>query len=234
MPTRKEIIQRNAKIVAAIKSGKTNKEVAEKFAITRECVRLIGLKEGLLSINNQKKVRDIKIIRDFEKGISLNGLSLKYDLSHSTLKNIFAASGLPSESKTKKALRNKNIVDMFTQGLTIKRIAALSDLGYASVLRVLNLAGLYSMISKEEAVTRGKDIITDIKNGKKASEICGKYSIGVKRINQITGEAGFSYLKMRQIRNEKIIHDFEDGIPLENLALKYKLSFIHINRILKK
>src|SRR3990172_9137076 len=164
MPTRKEIIQRNAKIVAAIKSGKTNKEVAEKFAITRECVRLIGLKEGLLSINNQKKVRDIKIIRDFEKGISLNGLSLQYDLSHSTLKNIFAASGLPSESKTKKALRNKNIVDMFTQGLTIKRIAALSDLGYASVLRVLNLAGLYSMISKEEAVTRGKDIITDIKN----------------------------------------------------------------------
>ncbi len=234
MPTRKENIQRNAKIVAAIKSGKTNKEVAEKFAITRESVRLIGLKGGLLSFRAQKKIRNINVIEDFKKGRTVKELSLKYKLCDSCLQNILTAGGQSSEFQLRTKLINKKIKDLFHHGFSSRKIADVFNQGRATILLKLHKQGLYYRISKEKTADRNKEIISDIKNGKKASEISDKYSIGIKRINQITGAAGISYSKIRQIRNEKIIRDIENGTSIQKVALKYKMSVVQIYKIFKK
>lgn len=234
MPTKKENIQRNAKIVAAIKNGKTNNEIAEMYALTREHIRQIGIKGGLMAVNNQKKARNIKIIKDFKKGIMFEELSLKYNLSYSILNEILGANGLPSEFKTRRTLRNKKIIEMFHQGLSCRKITSLFNLHYVTVLAVLNRQGLYYRISPEKATIRNNKIILDAKNGKRSSEISKKHSISAKRIQQIVSGAGFFYRKMLKVRNEKIMQEFKKGVTKKKLALKYKLGVYRIGTILRK
>lgn len=124
---------KHQKIIQLVNAGYTDEYIAMKLKISVDTVRQNRLKSGLKANSVKKELRD-KIVTQLKKGIAPTELAKKYGYN---INSIYKIGQTFNTYAYKIEQRDKQILELFNNGIPRKEIAKQLNLSYHTILRTI-------------------------------------------------------------------------------------------------
>lgn len=187
---------RNAAMLEDAKAGMTDKEIAQKYFLSRSSVRTVLV--GYLHTANTKKRNERReaILADYEAGMSSKDICKKHGISASTLYKDMRQIGRTSQEYYHKALKNKtnqrnsDIRSKIERGVSVSTIAKEYGISKTAIYETFHQeivrAGILQKCGRPRKNTERNALIAKRhREGEKVQALATEYNLSVSTVNTI-------------------------------------------------
>ena len=186
---------RNAAMLEDVKAGMTEKEIADKYFLSRSSVRNI-LAGHLHTSSKNRDERRKAILVDYEAGMSSKSICEKYGISASTLYKDMRQIGKTSQEYYHKALkdktkqRNSDIRNKIASGVPVSAIAKEYGISKTAIYETFHRENVRAGILQKRGrprknMERNALIAKRHSEGEKTQALAAEYNLSVSTISTI-------------------------------------------------
>ena len=198
--------------------------------------------------NNMDKYDDDtinNIINDYNDGMTIIDIFIKYDISSFTLYKLLQDNNVDRNRQTKLTEeQEQEIIQMYLDNYSIKEICKKYNIYHGSIYRILDKNNITRNHQTRQCKIIDKNIINSIINDYNNSdltvqEICYKYDLNNSTLNNMITKNNVSKRKSGPKKTYKyidsdIINDYNNGVDIIDISVRYNISRATVYRILKR
>lgn len=228
------MVERNKLIVKSLINGKSKKDVAMQFGLSKERIRQILIEEGLgYKQKKERMMLETQIISEYLLYATTKELQEKYSLS---VPYILHKAGA---AKQRRQDRNLKIAERYKQGASDQAIAALFNITSTTVRNVLAEQVLYTKrirLNSAKLRQREKQIIALFNQEMCNREIAAHFGIHKNYVGEILLRLGFSAKQRNHERRHQhklqILQYRQSGLRTKEIAARMGLKPHYIQHII--
>lgn len=240
--------KRNEKIIAALRAGEFIETLARRYGFTRKYIFNIAkdagaahlIKHNKLYTHEQQKLaaRDARILEALKQNKEWGAIAREYGITRERVRQIGVKGGMPVQRRDfrKSRERDKNILNDFHRGLTIRELSAKYKVADGWVGKVIKKATGKGM--RERQAERDKQITEQFRKVKNARTLSDEYKMSITSIHTILRRNGIHLQKIGKektlARNRQILEQFKQGVSASQMEEQYGLKDTSIRFILRQ
>ena len=238
-------------IINDYNNGSSVKEICKKYNISDATVRNIKKRYNVSNKfryePNRNNIIDDNtinnIINDYNDGMTIISICVKYDISNNGLYKILQDNNITTKTTKLTKEQEQEIIQMYLNNYRTRDITKKYHISEAKLQKILDI---YNIPKRRDNSCRYKikdkkiinNIINDYNNTDMlVTEICEKYNMsnaalqGILRRNKIPNRKS---MKENNRIDDNVINDYLNNVATKNICNKYNISASKFYRILKR
>ena len=238
-------------IINDYNNGLNVKEICKKYNISDGTVHNIKKRYNVSSKfryePNHKNIIDDNttnnIINDYNDGMTIIDICIKYDISSVILYKILRYNNITTKTTKLTKEQEQEIIQMYLNGYRTRDITKKYHISEPKLQKILDIYNIpkrrdnsYRYKITDKKIING--IINDYSNTDMlVTEICEKYDMskttlqGILRRNKVPNRKS---MKKNNCIDDNVINDYLNNVATKNICNKYNISTSNFYRILKR